>query len=103
MNGLKLLQTYESESSEDDKNNNELKSTCSSKLVVPDVIEDLFSSKIEKAVRDNHSGRKRSFTHQPGNWATHIFAPYPYKKSCDLIQEVNNSIEKFKGMSFVDS
>lgn len=70
-----------SDAEDDDKNEAESESLKKMKqkppLPLPDDIRNLFSDK-KKVVdeRSQHQGRVRSFPHEEGNWATHIFIPY---------------------------
>lgn len=54
----------------------------SEKLPVPDSVLSMFPSTEEGPEDDSakHGGRIRTFPHERGNWATHIYIPYEAKE-----------------------
>ncbi|XP_049558817.1 U6 snRNA phosphodiesterase 1 isoform X1 [Orcinus orca] len=50
----------------------------SQKLPVPDSVLDMFPGTEERPEDDStkHGGRLRTFPHERGNWATHVYVPY---------------------------
>ncbi|XP_036689731.1 U6 snRNA phosphodiesterase isoform X8 [Balaenoptera musculus] len=50
----------------------------SQKLPVPDSVLDMFPGAEERLADDSakHGGRVRTFPHERGNWATHVYVPY---------------------------
>ncbi|XP_007468364.1 PREDICTED: U6 snRNA phosphodiesterase isoform X2 [Lipotes vexillifer] len=50
----------------------------SQKLPVPDSVLDMFPGTEERPADDSakHGGRVRTFPHERGNWATHVYVPY---------------------------
>lgn len=61
-----------------------------SKLPLPRV----FTNVEEYSDEKSHQGRTRSFAHERGNWATHIYLPYPKLLRQDMHNLVDETIEK---------
>ncbi|XP_054934988.1 U6 snRNA phosphodiesterase 1 isoform X1 [Physeter macrocephalus] len=61
----------------------------SQKLPVPDSVLDMFPGTEERPADDSakHGGRVRTFPHERGNWATHVYVPYEAREEfLDLLE-----------------
>ncbi|XP_054856857.1 U6 snRNA phosphodiesterase 1 [Eublepharis macularius] len=61
------------------------------RLPIPDSVLSMFRDQEEKETvvddRSKHGGRVRTFSHERGNWATHIYVPYePQEDFLDLLE-----------------
>ncbi|XP_042294582.1 U6 snRNA phosphodiesterase isoform X2 [Sceloporus undulatus] len=66
-------------------------SASAPRLHVPESVLKMFRDQEEReAVEDDsskHGGRLRTFPHEPGNWATHVYVPYEAEEDfLDLLQ-----------------
>ncbi|XP_053127570.1 U6 snRNA phosphodiesterase 1 isoform X2 [Hemicordylus capensis] len=59
------------------------------RLPMPDSVLNMFRDREEEVVDDSsqHGGRLRTFPHERGNWATHVYMPYEVQEDFgDLLQ-----------------
>lgn len=63
-----------------------------SRLPLPGTVLDMFTGEVEDPETEDsslHEGRIRSFRHERGNWATHVFFPYfPDEEFLELLDEM---------------
>ncbi|XP_066493656.1 U6 snRNA phosphodiesterase 1 isoform X1 [Tiliqua scincoides] len=62
---------------------------AASRLPMPDSVLNMFKDQEEVVVDDSskHGGRVRTFPHERGNWATHVYVPYDAPEDfLDLLQ-----------------
>ncbi|KAM7058508.1 U6 snRNA phosphodiesterase 1 isoform 3-T3 [Molossus nigricans] len=63
----------------------------SQRLPVPDSVLHMFPGAEERPEEDSakHGGRVRTFPHERGNWATHVYVPYEAREEfLDLLDEL---------------
>jgi len=93
----------DSEESTESQNEDSSKIVSDSKklLPVPQAITKLFDPINQLATNTDsgsHFGRIRSFPHVRGNWATHVFIPYPSKFESDMRDQVCHFTSTLQGM-----
>ena len=98
---LNLQHDYNISSSEDDISNNEendklcyktQNETHLVKLPLPDIFSNAMAD--TKDSKKIHQGRKRTFAHERGNWATHMYLPYPRTLQEDMQKCVSATVSK---------
>ena len=60
---------------------------CSERLPMPSGVLNMFKDEEPNEHEDDpcqHQGRKRTFAHERGNWATFVFVPCTYKRNQNL-------------------
>lgn len=70
----------------------------SQRLPVPDSVLHMFADTEEGPEEDSakHGGRVRTFPHERGNWATHVYVPYEAgEEFLDLLDEVLPHAQKY--------
>ena len=99
---LNLQHDYNISSSEEEILNNEENDKLCSKKQNEDLAKLPLPKIFSNAMADTgdstkiHQGRKRTFAHERGNWATHIFLPYPSTLQEDMQKFVSATVLKLK-------
>ena len=65
------------------------------KLPLPSIFTDI-SSVCVGVDKIHHQGRTRSFAHERGNWATHLYLPYPEQLQNELQEYCNDAVIQLK-------